>query len=93
MTRQETAQTLALQCLAWLAADDERLGAFLAETGIDPAALRRRAGDPLLLAAVMDHLLAEDARLLDCAAALSVAPEHLAGIRVALPGGDVPHWT
>lgn len=93
MNRQENAQTMALRCLTWLAADDEALGGFLAETGLAPDTLRRRAADPVLLAAVMDHLLAEDSRLLACAAALAVAPDQLAGIRTALPGGDVPHWT
>ena len=42
----EFGENLAVQALAFLAADPERLGRFLAVTGIGPDAIRRAAADP-----------------------------------------------
>ncbi len=91
--RQETAQTLALQVLAFIAADADLLAALLAQSGLTPQDLHQRAGDPETLAAVVDFLMAEDARVLAFAAAAGVKPEMVARMRAALPGGDVPDWT
>ncbi len=91
--RQESAQALALQALDWLAQDADRLGAFMAMGGLDPASLRARATDPMLLAAVMDFLLADEAQLLAFCTETGVPPEHPLQARAALPGGDAPFWT
>ena len=42
----EIAENLAIQALSFLAADPERLGRFLAITGIGPDAIRKAAVDP-----------------------------------------------
>lgn len=89
----ESAHILALQALAFVAADEDLLGALLAQTGLSPQDLRRRAGAPELLASVADFLMAEDARVLAFAAAAGVKPEMVARMRAALPGGDAPDWT
>jgi hypothetical protein len=60
----ENAEILGLKALAWLAADEEELNRFLALSGTDPATLRHSAGDPALLGAVLDFLLAQDVLLL-----------------------------
>jgi hypothetical protein len=91
--RQESAQSLALQGLAWLAQDADRLGAFMATGGLDPANLKERMGDPLLLAAVLDFLLAEETLLLAFCAETGVPPETPMRARAALPGGEMPNWT
>lgn len=93
MFRRESAHVLALQALAFVAADEDLLLPFLAQSGLDPAALRARAEDPQLLAGVVDFLLAEDARVLAFAAGAGIRPEALITLRAALPGGDLPHWT
>ncbi|QYK41150.1 MAG: DUF3572 domain-containing protein [Paracoccaceae bacterium] len=93
MNRQEAAETLALQAVGWLASDADRLGGFLAATGASPADLRRGMGDPAFLGAVLDFILAEDDRVIDCARSLGVPPVRVAEARAALPGGDSPHWT
>lgn len=93
MFRRESAHVLALQALSYLAADDDLLLPFLAQSGLDPAGLRDRAEDPQLLAAVVDFLMAEDARVLGFAAAAGIRPEAVLQLRAALPGGDLPHWT
>lgn len=93
MSRQESAHTLALQALAFVVSDPETAGGFLAQGGLSPDELAARAGDPDLLAAVMDFLLSEDRLVLDFAAAAGVPPEAVLSARAVLPGGDAPHWT
>ncbi len=93
MGRQEIAETLALQVLAWVLADEAETGAFLAATGTDPRDLGRLAQEPEFLGAVLDFLLGDEARLLAFCGANAVAPEAPMRARAALPGGDLPHWT
>lgn len=89
----DRAETVALQALAWIAADPERLGAFLAASGAGPADLARGARDPAFLGAVLDALLQSDADVLAFCAEAGLAPTELLSARAALPGGDLPHWT
>jgi hypothetical protein len=49
------------------------------------------AGD--LLAAVLDHLLTEDAWVAGFCAATGHRPDALQRARALLPGGAAPHWT
>lgn len=92
-SRQESAENLALRALAWLAARDEPLGAFLAQGGMDLAELRDRASDPELLGAVLDFLLSDEELLLQFCADAGVSPEVPLRARTGLPGGEVPVWT
>ena len=57
------AKTLAGEALSFLAGDLERLGRFLALTGIDPKEIRALARDPAFLAAVLEHVLSEPSLL------------------------------
>ncbi len=91
--RQESAQTLALQVLGWLAEDEDRLGAFMASGGLDQGSLRQQAADPLLHAAVLDFLLSDETMLLAFCAENGVKPEIPMQARALLPGGDAPFWT
>lgn len=84
------AETLALDALRFLAGEPERLGRFLALTGMGPADLMARAADPALLGAVLDHVLADESLLHLCAAETGVAPDAIARARRRLPGGPVP---
>ncbi len=91
--RQEAAETLALDALGWLAADEGRLAGFLAAAGIAPRDLGARAAQPEVLAAVLDHILGDEAAVLGAARDLGIPPAAFARARAVLPGGDVPHWT
>jgi Protein of unknown function (DUF3572) len=62
MTR-EAAEMLAIEALGFLAQEPERLGRFLALTGIEAQSLRAAAREPNFLLGVLDHL-AGDERLL-----------------------------
>ncbi len=60
----EEAEVISLKALAFLAADGERLGRFLALSGIDPADIRAAARNPQFLAGVLNHLLQDESLLL-----------------------------
>jgi hypothetical protein len=79
---------LALRALAYLTRDDERLGRFLALTGVDAGDVRGLLGDRGFHLAVLDHLAGDEALLLDFAAAETLRPEALGRARRALGGDD-----
>lgn len=87
------AEALAVRALAWLAADAELIGRFLALSGAGPADLRARAAEPEFLGFVLDYLVADETMLLAFAAAEGIRPELAMRARAALPGGDLPDWT
>jgi uncharacterized protein DUF3572 len=59
----DRAEALAIQALTFIANDSERLGRFLAVTGIGPAEIRAAAGEPGFLAGVLEYM-ASDERLI-----------------------------
>jgi hypothetical protein len=71
------AATLALQALAWTLAEPARAERLLSTTGLDPADLRARAGDPAVLAAALGFLEAHEPDLVACAGDLGIRPEQL----------------
>jgi hypothetical protein len=83
MRNQETndPETLALAALGWALSEPARAGRLLALTGLAPADLRERVGDPTLLAAILRFLEAHEPDLLACAEALDVAPADLVEAR------------
>lgn len=68
---------LALHALVWTLSEDSRAQRLLALTGLDPADLRARADDPVVLAAVLNFLQAHQSDLIGCAQAIGAAPERL----------------
>ncbi len=92
-TTRESAETLALQCLGWLLADDELLLVFMGATGAGEDDLRRGAGDPAFLAAVLDFLTMNDEWVVAFCASARLPNDAPMRARAALPGGDEAHWT
>lgn len=85
MPRVETnADAIALQALVWTLGDPGRASRLLDLTGLDPAGLRARAGEPALLAATLGFLEAHEPDLVACAEALSVKPLDLVAARAEL---------
>jgi hypothetical protein len=82
----ETAQTIALKALGYLAADDGLLEPFLASTGLLVADLRAGATDSAFLAGILDYFLQNEALLLAFAGASELAPETIVQARQRLPG-------
>ena len=91
--RRQTAETLALRALGWLAGQEELLAAFLAATGATPADLRREVENPAFLIGVLDFLLAEDARVIAFCDAAGIDYQAPMQARAELPGGAPVHWT
>jgi hypothetical protein len=80
----ETAENLAIQALTYIAQDGERLGAFLAATGIGPARIRVAAREPGFLAGVLDYLASDEKLLTEFAIEAGIEPAHVAKARAAL---------
>lgn len=87
-TARENAEMLAVEALGFLAKDAERLGRFLALTGIAPTAIRTAAREPGFLAAVLDHLAGDESLLMVFAGQSGHAPESVMRARAALGGPD-----
>jgi len=85
----EVAEIVAVQALGFIAGDPERLGKFLAETGIGPQSLRAAAADPQFLVSVLDFVLRDDATVKAFAQVSELHPTNIAAARDVL--GD-PHW-
>jgi hypothetical protein len=85
-TTPEAAEALAIQALSFIAADSERLGGFLAMTGIGPAEIRAAAREPGFLAGVLDTIAADERLLLAFAAEAGIEPGEVGKARSALGG-------
>ena len=80
----EVAKIVAVQALSFIAGEPERLGAFLAESGIGPETLRTSAADLHFLASVLDFVLRDDQTVKAFAAAAQLHPTNIAAARQAL---------
>jgi hypothetical protein len=82
----EAAEGLAIQALTFIARDGERLGRFLAVTGIGPAEIRAAAGEPGFLAGVLEYLAADDRLIAAFAAETGTDPADVGRAHAALGG-------
>ena len=84
---------LAIQALGFIAAEPERLDAFLGATGLTLERLRESATQPDFLAGVLEHMLADESLLLAFADSAAIDPAAVARARNALGGNwerDLP---
>jgi hypothetical protein len=81
------AQELAIAALAFIAAEPDRLGRFLAMTGIGPESIRDAAREPRFLAGVLDHVAGDEPLLLAFATENEIDPDHVMLARDLLVGG------
>jgi hypothetical protein len=86
----EAAEALALAAVQFLALEADRLQRFLDLTGLAPDDLRAWLGEPAFLAGVLDHLLGDEALLIDFASWAEIAPKDVADARRRLAGHDDP---
>ena len=93
MNRQESAETLALRALGWLAGNEEILPVFLGATGASLADLARGAARPDFLGSVLDFLLMDDAWVIGFCESAGYEYTVPMAARQALPGGAQTHWT
>jgi hypothetical protein len=84
--RRAAAEELAVAALSFIAAEPERLGRFLALTGMGPDSIRAAAREPQFLVGVLDHVAGEERLLLAFAAENQLDPEAVMRARDALAG-------
>jgi len=85
----EVAEIVAVQALSFIASEPERLGLFLAESGIGPETLRNAAADPRFLASVLDFIMRDDATVKAFADVSQLHPTNIAAAHQAL---NDPEW-
>ena len=85
----EVAEIVAIQALSFIASEPERLGLFLAESGIGPETLRTAASDPQFLASVLDFIMRDDATVKAFAEVSQLHPTNIAAAHQAL---NDPQW-
>ncbi len=83
----DTAETIGLKALGFLAETPDGLSRLLDISGIDVATLRSRAAEPEVLGAVLDFLLTDDALVQDFCKGESLDVRDVHRARHALPGG------
>jgi hypothetical protein len=83
------AEILALQALSWAAGLDGTLQQFSIHTGIEIVDLRQQAGNPELLAAFLDFILADDALTKAFCEMAALDSKQLHRARHALPGAGL----
>lgn len=85
------AESIAIEVLTFLAGNPARLDRFLALSGLGRDNLRATAGEPGFLAAILDHLAADESLLLAFAANSGHAPATIAKARDILsPPEEMP---
>ena len=80
----EVAEVLAIQALGFIAQDEERLGRFLALTGMGPGAIREAARELHFLIGVLDYVSGDEHLLLAFAGHAGIDPGTIAIARQAL---------
>ena len=85
-TAQEAAETVAIQALGHIAADPQRIGRFLAETGLGPQTLRASASDPKFMAAVLNFVLNDTELLKEFSASARLPSATISAAYQALGG-------
>jgi len=88
----DSARSLAVSGLAFIAADPDRLDRFLNLTGLGPHNLRTAAADPAFMESVLDYMVSDEELLVAFAAETGLKPEAVARAHQALsrPSGCDP---
>jgi hypothetical protein len=82
--RRDAAEMLAVSALAFLASEPDRLGQFLAASGMGPGDMRAAAKDPQFLAGVLEHVMGDEQLLVAFAAHLDIDPTEIARAGAAM---------
>lgn len=85
----EAAETLALQGLAFLASDTQRISRFLSLTGIDPGELTAWDGNRGLHGAILEYLLGDESLLMVFASEAGCDPQSILPAQMLLTGGGI----
>jgi len=87
------AETVALQALAWVLANDELREVFLGSTGASAAQFAGGRIAPEMLLAALDFLCMEDAWVIGFCESAGLDYQVPNAARAAFPGGETRVWT
>lgn len=93
MTKQESAETIALQALGWLVGNEDLLPVFLGATGASVSDLAKNAKQPAFLGSVLDFLVMDDAWVVAFCDDTGLPYQAPMQARAGLPGGEQMNWT
>ncbi|MBM2294538.1 DUF3572 domain-containing protein [Sulfitobacter pseudonitzschiae] len=93
MTKPNSAETVALQALAWLAGNEELLPVFQGASGAGADDLRNGATDPAFLGSVLDFVMMDDVWVVAFCDSAGLSYDTPMRARAALPGGEQVNWT
>jgi Protein of unknown function (DUF3572) len=82
------ANDIALNLIAFIASDEERMERFCALSGLGESELKQQLSDPAFLGFVFDYALQDEQLLLAFAAEHDIKPEKFLSLRRALPGAQ-----
>jgi len=77
---------LAIQVLAFIAEETERLDGFLALTGLERESIREAAREPGFLVGVLEHMLGNESLLIAFSQSAGIDPAEIARAFSALGG-------
>jgi len=80
----EAAEMLAIQALAFISEEPERMAAFVSVTGMEADVIRDAARSPDFLVGVLEHMLGDESLLIAFADSAGIDPAGLARARKAL---------
>ena len=80
------AEAIAVAALAFIAGEPDRLGRFLAMSGIGPESIRAAAREPQFLLGVLDYLAADEPLLIAFAAENTIPPGEVMDARDTIAG-------
>ena len=80
----EQAEALAIQALTFIGGDAERLGRFLAITGVGPAEIRMAASQPGFLGSVLEYMVSDERLIVAFAAENNLDPADIDRGRLVL---------
>ncbi|MEM8649120.1 MAG: DUF3572 domain-containing protein [Pseudomonadota bacterium] len=71
----ESASSIAISGLQFIAGDHEQLSRFVALTGMSPDSMRAEANSPEFMAAILNYFMGDEATLLAFTASYDLNPE------------------
>jgi Protein of unknown function (DUF3572) len=83
----ESAESLAVQALTFIAEDEARMRDFLAATGLTPGQIRAAAQQEGFFAGVLEHMLGNESLLVAFADSVAIDPAEIGRARATLGRG------
>ena len=76
VTREE-AENVAVGAFSYIISDEERLGRFMAVSGLQPDTIRSAASSPGFFAGILDYVVSDEPLLIALAKERDTKPEHI----------------